>query len=94
MIYFTARSWFAYSEVREFLPLSCFGERDLLKLSSNTHNMSYEDFLEGRESADGTKGYVKRGQPLKIILRNRDEKADRLLDLLVRVPYITTWVYI
>ncbi|KAL1956286.1 hypothetical protein VTO42DRAFT_7459 [Malbranchea cinnamomea] len=75
---------FYLRQVQEFLPLSCFGERDLLALSAHSGNVSYEDFIDGKTSANNTKGHVKRGQPLKIILKNRNEKADVLLDLLER----------
>lgn len=68
--------------------MSCFGERDLLSLSDNSRKVSYEDFVGGKATADDTKVYVKRGQPLKTILRNEDEKADRLLDLLVSVSLL------
>lgn len=70
---------------REFLPLSCFGDCDLLSLSKDNGQVSYEDFSAPKSSYDISEGFGKRGQPLKTILRNREEKADRLLDLLASV---------
>lgn len=81
-----------YTTAREFLPLSCFGERDLFTLSHQTTYPSYEGFIGGSDDPsqdvadiDAQSRMNKRGQPLKILLRNRDEKADAILDLLVRV---------
>ncbi|PGH02712.1 hypothetical protein AJ80_08809 [Polytolypa hystricis UAMH7299] len=75
---------------REFLPLSCFGERELFQIAGPNAAVSYEDFIEGKSStaattanaSTGRTNLARRGQPLKIIVRNRDEKADNLLDLL------------
>ncbi|EFQ97393.1 hypothetical protein MGYG_00433 [Nannizzia gypsea CBS 118893] len=66
--------------LREFLPLSCFGERDLLNLKRPDSNVSYGDFVDGCSGPEAETG--KRGQPLKIILRGRNPKADNVLDLL------------
>ncbi|KAK2826886.1 hypothetical protein FQN49_007357 [Arthroderma sp. PD_2] len=66
--------------LREFLPLSCFGERDLLNLKRPDSNVSYGDFVDARSNQPVETG--KRGQPLKIILRNRNAKADGVLNLL------------
>lgn len=70
------------TQSREFLPLSCFGERDLLNLKRPDSNISYGDFVDGCSGSEAEAG--KRGQPLKIILRGRNPKADSVLDLLVR----------
>jgi len=79
---------------REFFPLNCFGERDLHTLSHQTTYPSYEGFIGGNEypgqhvtDVDGQARMGKRSQPLKILLRNRDEKADAILDLLVRAIF-------
>ncbi|KAF3490534.1 uncharacterized protein GIQ15_00051 [Arthroderma uncinatum] len=66
--------------LREFLPLSCFGERDLLNLKRPDSNVSYDDFVAGGSNPPVEAG--KRGQPLKIILRDRNAKADGVLNLL------------
>ncbi|EZF35487.1 hypothetical protein H101_00974 [Trichophyton interdigitale H6] len=66
--------------LREFLPLSCFGERDLLNLKRPDSNISYGDFVDGCSGSEAEAG--KRGQPLKIILRGRNPKADSVLNLL------------
>ncbi|EEQ30460.1 conserved hypothetical protein [Microsporum canis CBS 113480] len=55
----------------EFLPLSCFGERDLLNLKNPNSNISYSDFVDG--CSNPVVEPSKRGQPLKIILRDRNE---------------------
>lgn len=85
---------------REFLPLGSFDDRDL-KQTQREQKYSYEEFINGRtrtespeESQDLGFGKGKRGQPLKIILRNSDPKADMILDLLVRpLPFRihTSW---
>ncbi|EYE91024.1 putative meiosis specific protein Hop1 [Aspergillus ruber CBS 135680] len=74
--------------LREFLPLGSFDDRDL-KQTQREQKYSYEEFINGRtrtESPEGSQdlgfGKGKRGQPLKIILRNSDPKADMILDLL------------
>ncbi|RMJ22644.1 meiosis specific protein Hop1 [Aspergillus sp. HF37] len=74
--------------LREFLPLECFDDRDL-KQAQRERKLSYREFINGKARADklqGTPGPAfgqgKRGQPLKIIIRNSDPKADMLLDVL------------
>ena len=72
--------------LRELLPLPCFDDRDL-KEAQREQNFSYEDFL-GNEAHPGSGrpvpfGKGKRGQPLKILVRGADPKADNILDVLV-----------
>ncbi|ODM22937.1 hypothetical protein SI65_00526 [Aspergillus cristatus] len=74
--------------LREFLPLGSFDDRDL-KQTQREQKYSYEEFINGRTRTESPKeiqdlgfGKGKRGQPLKIILRNSDPKADMVLDLL------------
>ncbi|KAJ9401058.1 hypothetical protein DTO282F9_2006 [Paecilomyces variotii] len=74
--------------LREFLPLQCFEDRDL-RLAHKENSLSYRQFVNGKASlAEYNEqkrrdfGQGKRGQPLKILVRNRDAKADELLDLL------------
>ncbi|KAI5298364.1 DNA binding protein, partial [Ascosphaera atra] len=80
--------------LREFLPLACFGDRDLTSVShQHTQLITYDDFIQGKSSKSAgdpkTEGDSitahprKKAQPLKIILRNRHDKADRILDLFV-----------
>ncbi|EEH09193.1 conserved hypothetical protein [Histoplasma capsulatum G186AR] len=76
---------------------NCFDERDLMKLSKPDSFMSYANFIEGGSAGDklGTNGagytsnhnnrgniQERRAQPLKIIVRGKNPKADKLLDLL------------
>jgi len=75
---------------REFLPLGSFDDRDL-KQTQREQKYSYQEFINGRTHTESPGesqvlefGKGKRGQPLKIILRNTDPKADMVLDLLVR----------
>ncbi|KAI5304593.1 DNA binding protein [Ascosphaera pollenicola] len=85
--------------LREFLPLSCFGDRDLLFLKAAspapepdeplnplTDAVSYDAFLRADEQSCHSRAHKRlnsrRGQPLKVILRGKHEKADRILDLL------------
>ncbi|KKZ60919.1 hypothetical protein EMCG_00680 [[Emmonsia] crescens] len=81
--------------LREFLPLNCFDERDLMKLSKPDSYVSYENFVEGgggggKTGANNESAIVsnnrniqeRRAQPLKIIVRGKNPKADKLLDLL------------
>lgn len=77
------------SSDREFLPLGCFDDRDL-KQAQREQRYSYEEFIHGEKdsghfesSQEPAFGKGKRGQPLKIILRNSDPKADMILELLV-----------
>ncbi|KAK2744024.1 DNA binding protein [Myotisia sp. PD_48] len=72
--------------LRELLPLSCFGDCDLRAISTSDSSLSYEEFLGGHLKPPVETGG--RGQPLKVILRNLNEKADRILDLLVRLPML------
>ena len=74
---------------REFLPLGCFEDRDL-KQAQREQRYSYEDFIHGKTRHETPKssqelafGKGKKGQPLKVIIRNSDPKADMILDLLV-----------
>jgi meiosis-specific protein len=76
---------------REFLPLPCFGDRDL-KFAHRENNVSYRRFINTNGSppekdvnVESAFGQGRRGQPLKIIIRSRDPKADTILDLLVIV---------
>lgn len=75
----------------EFLPLQCFEDRDL-RLAHRDNHLSYQQFVKGKaslgyynEQRERGFGQGKRGQPLKILVRNRDPKADELLDLLVSI---------
>ena len=70
------------------MPLPCFGERDLK--FAHRENVSYQKFTsteqwsrEKETAVEPAFGQGKRGQPLKILIRNRDPKVDSILDLLV-----------
>ncbi|KAL2869854.1 putative meiosis specific protein Hop1 [Aspergillus lucknowensis] len=82
MLHVTAIS-FVY--LREFLPLPCFDSRDL-KEAQRQRRFSYQEFLDKDSScqgiSDSTFGTGKRGQPLKVILRGSDPKADMIVDVL------------
>ncbi|KAL4892689.1 HORMA domain-containing protein [Aspergillus ambiguus] len=74
--------------LREFLPLPCFDDRDL-KEAQRGRKLSYRDFINKQFHATGLKrnpeasfGSGRRGQPLKIIVRGVDPKADMILDAL------------
>lgn len=74
---------------REFLPLQCFDDRDL-KTAQRQQKFSYREFIDNdlntsdpNRIANGTFGTGKRGQPLKIIVRNSEPKADMILNVLV-----------
>ncbi|PYI29228.1 hypothetical protein BP00DRAFT_437798 [Aspergillus indologenus CBS 114.80] len=74
--------------LREFLPLPCFDDRDL-KETQRERKFSYREFLDRNtpcptleSDAQVPFGKGKRGQPLKIILRGSDPKADMILDIL------------
>lgn len=69
---------------REFLPLRCFDDRDL-KQAQRDRRYSYSEFVaNGPASAQEPSPTARRnGQPLKVLLRHSDSKADTLLDLLV-----------
>lgn len=71
------------------MPLGCFDDRDL-KQAQREQRYSYEEFIHGKKDSGQSEssqelgfGKGKRGQPLKIILRNSDPKADMILELLV-----------
>lgn len=75
---------------REFLPLPCFDDRDL-KEAQRERRYSYREFLDSKplhENSAGDPdiafGNGKRGQPLKVMIRGTDPKADMILDVLVR----------
>ncbi|PLB50160.1 hypothetical protein P170DRAFT_404963 [Aspergillus steynii IBT 23096] len=71
--------------LRELLPLPCFDDRDL-KEAQREQNVSYEEFIGGKAKPGSEPvvpfGKGKRGQPLKIIVRGADPKADNILDVL------------
>jgi hypothetical protein len=71
------------------LPLPCFDDRDL-KEAQRQKKFSYREFIESNTNPSPTKGSInvasgqgKRGQPLKVILRDSDPKADMIVDVLV-----------
>ncbi|KAL4985488.1 HORMA domain-containing protein [Aspergillus falconensis] len=74
--------------LREFLPLQCFDERDL-KSAQRQQKFSYREFIDNNSNssvsngvADSTFGTGKRGQPLKIIVRGSEPKADMIINVL------------
>ncbi|RDW65864.1 putative meiosis specific protein Hop1 [Aspergillus mulundensis] len=74
--------------LREFLPLQCFDDRDL-KTAQRQQKFSYREFIDNSLSpsvsngaSDGTFGTGKRGQPLKIIVRGSEPKADMIINVL------------
>ncbi|KAL6233160.1 hypothetical protein BDW75DRAFT_252170 [Aspergillus navahoensis] len=74
--------------LREFLPLQCFDDRDL-KTAQRQQKFSYREFIENNSNpsvsngvADNTFGTGKRGQPLKIIVRGSEPKADMIINVL------------
>ncbi|PYH46883.1 putative meiosis specific protein Hop1 [Aspergillus saccharolyticus JOP 1030-1] len=74
--------------LREFLPLPCFDDRDL-KEAQRDKKFSYREFLDRKtpcptleSNAQVPFGKGKRGQPLKVIIRGSDPKADMILDIL------------
>ncbi|KAL4776521.1 HORMA domain-containing protein [Aspergillus nidulans var. acristatus] len=74
--------------LREFLPLQCFDDRDL-KTAQRQQKFSYREFIDNDFNtsdsngvANGTFGTGKRGQPLKIIVRNSEPKADMIINVL------------
>ena len=82
----------------EFLPLPCFDDRDL-KEAQRENALSYREFIDGKPRPGGTGalsqvpfGTGRRGQPLKIIVRDSDPKANTILDVLVRL--LSTLIYI
>lgn len=73
------------------MPLGCFDDRDL-KQAQKERKLSYREFINGKARSDKLQrspspafGQGKRGQPLKIVIRNSDPKADVILDVLVRL---------
>ncbi|KLJ10566.1 hypothetical protein EMPG_14052 [Blastomyces silverae] len=72
--------------LREFLPLDCFDERDLMKISKPNSYVSYANFVDGGPITSNNNinrnTHDRRTQPLKIIVRGKSPKADKLLDLL------------
>ncbi|GAB1203210.1 hypothetical protein APSETT445_001837 [Aspergillus pseudonomiae] len=73
---------------REFLPLPCFDDRDL-KEAQRERRYSYREFLDPKPrhetnggDPDIAFGNGKRGQPLKVMIRGTDPKADMILDVL------------
>ncbi|KNG84254.1 putative meiosis specific protein Hop1 [Aspergillus nomiae NRRL 13137] len=74
--------------LREFLPLPCFDDRDL-KEAQRERRYSYREFLDPKPrhetnggDPDIAFGNGKRGQPLKVMIRGTDPKADMILDVL------------
>ncbi|EAW06931.1 putative meiosis specific protein Hop1 [Aspergillus clavatus NRRL 1] len=74
--------------LREFLPLPCFDDRDL-KEAQRDNNLSYREFINGKQQAETSEalarapfGTGRRGQPLKIIIRDSNPKANTILDVL------------
>ncbi|KAE8316400.1 meiosis specific protein Hop1 [Aspergillus transmontanensis] len=74
--------------LREFLPLPCFDDRDL-KEAQRERRYSYREFLDSKSRHDTNGGDLdiafgngKRGQPLKVMIRGTDPKADMILDVL------------
>ncbi|KAF9885193.1 DNA binding protein [Aspergillus nanangensis] len=74
--------------LREFLPLHCFDDRDL-KETQRGQKLSYQGFIEKASTPNASDnnpeiafGSGRRGQPLKIIDRGTDAKADTILDAL------------
>ncbi|RAH55830.1 meiosis specific protein Hop1 [Aspergillus piperis CBS 112811] len=74
--------------LREFLPLPCFDDRDLRE-AQREGDLSYRQFIDKHthreelaSKEDVPFGRGKKGQPLKIILRGSDPKADMILDIL------------
>ncbi|OAT02764.1 meiosis specific protein Hop1 [Blastomyces dermatitidis ER-3] len=71
--------------LREFLPLDCFDERDLMKLSKPNSYVSYANFVEGGPVASNNNinrnTHERRAQPLKIIVRGKNPKADKNMEI-------------
>ncbi|PYH94719.1 hypothetical protein BO71DRAFT_409099 [Aspergillus ellipticus CBS 707.79] len=68
--------------LREFLPLPCFDDRDLREAQRES-NLSYRQFIDNEARvSDVPFGQGRKGQPLKIIIRGTDPKADMILDIL------------
>ncbi|KAL4867754.1 hypothetical protein BDV12DRAFT_170783, partial [Aspergillus spectabilis] len=74
--------------LREFLPLHCFEERDL-KQAQRQQRLSYREFINDEINTadpvgapDSTIGRTKKSQPLQVIVRGSDPKADMIVDVL------------
>ncbi|KAL4881940.1 HORMA domain-containing protein [Aspergillus karnatakaensis] len=74
--------------LREFLPLQCFEERDL-RQAQRQQRLSYREFISNETDPrqpnganDGTVGRAKKSQPLQVIVRGSDPKADLIVDVL------------
>ncbi|GKZ21015.1 DNA binding protein [Aspergillus brasiliensis] len=74
--------------LREFLPLPCFDDRDLREAQRES-DLSYRQFIDRPTHSEALAckedvpfGRGKKGQPLKIILRGSDPKADMILNIL------------
>ncbi|KAG2418035.1 hypothetical protein HFD88_001135 [Aspergillus terreus] len=74
--------------LRELLPLPCFEDRDL-KEAQKEHKLSYREFIDkpshpedSQSSSTAPFGSGRRGQPLKVIVRGADSKADMILNAL------------
>ncbi|KAL4779308.1 HORMA domain-containing protein [Aspergillus varians] len=74
--------------LREFLPLQCFDDRDLRE-AQRQQRFSYREFIDNNSNPNRTNGVAdvafgkgKRGQPLKVILRGSEPKADMIINVL------------
>ncbi|KAL3475470.1 HORMA domain-containing protein [Aspergillus californicus] len=75
--------------LREFLPLPCFDDRDL-KEAQKQQKFSYRDFIDNKSSSSHLQGDSdnafgtgrRKCQPLKVIIRDSDPKANLILDVL------------
>ncbi|KAK2757653.1 DNA binding protein [Arachnomyces sp. PD_36] len=73
--------------LRELLPVPCFEDRDLLRLCHRDTHISYDDFIgnnpNGQPEGSSLKTPVsgRRGQPLKVLVRGRDQHSDAIIDL-------------
>ena len=75
--------------LREFLPLPCFHDRNL-KQMHRERKFSYREFMDKGASSEESRdlsstpfGLGKRAQPLKVLARDVDPTADKIIDLLV-----------
>ncbi|KAL5337908.1 HORMA domain-containing protein [Aspergillus crustosus] len=74
--------------LREFLPLQCFEERDL-KQAQRQRRLSYKEFIKNEIIhphapwlTDRAIVQAKKSQPLQVIVRGSDPKADLIVDVL------------
>ncbi|KAL4932120.1 putative meiosis specific protein Hop1 [Aspergillus undulatus] len=76
--------------LREFLPLQCFDDRDLRE-AQRQQRFTYREFIDNKPILNGTNGTTdnafgngkgKRGQPLKVLLRGSEPKADMIINIL------------